>query len=231
MKKIFAISTCVLLLLLSGCSKFLVPQEVTVGDVVYRTGFYGDLWPINLEFDGDSFELDGITFNYVNDDRYDWIHTNSVGQSSNGILYCAEGQWKQAETYYADPQNFEYYCTRNDFENISIADFDYEMFKALTKFADENSYDPFNQAKNNQVETLHLPIPDNDISPELTFYRESIDGCFTSYKGNTYHILDGKLYLLFYYDFGHGKYEEMLCVAVPDEISQYIVGLAEHYGF
>lgn len=229
MKKTCILAAFLILLSLSGCSKFFIPKEITIDNVVYRCGFYGDLWPINIEYSGEAIEIDGNEYHYVKNDHYDWVHS-SLGATTNGIIYCAESQWEQAKTYYSNPSNFKYYCTLYNV-NISIPDFDFEMFDALAKFAAANSYDPFNQAKNNKVKTLDLPIPDNGKSPELVFYKESADGCFTSYQGDIYHILDGKLYLVFYYDYGHGKYEKMVCVAVPDEISQYIVGLSEQYDF
>ncbi|NLD46731.1 MAG: hypothetical protein GX660_05960, partial [Clostridiaceae bacterium] len=38
---------------------------------------------------------------------------------------------------------------------------------------------------------------------------------------------DGKLLFLFFYDYGHGKYEEMVAVDVPDELGQYFIKLIE----
>jgi len=40
-------------------------------------------------------------------------------------------------------------------------------------------------------------------------------------------VIDGKLLLVFFYDYGHGKYEELVAVDVPDELGQYFIKLLE----
>ena len=57
----------------------------------------------------------------------------------------------------------------------------------------------------------------------LAFYKKRKDGMFTSLQGHEFCIVDGKLLLVFYYDYGNGEYEKMAAVKVPGEISEYMV--------
>lgn len=203
-------------------------QGIMIDGVTYRNGFYGDLWPVNLKYKSDSFEVEGNKFYHVNCDKFDWV-LGLTGSTSNGELYCAESQWAQARAYYADNNNFVYYCrigaqyVDRDPIIANIPNIDPIKFDELMAFADKNSYDPF--SSNSSVVTRRLPLPDRDISPELIFYKESKDGYFTSYKGYKFHALDGKLLLVYYYDYGSGKYEEMVAVDIPDEIGQYFINM------
>lgn len=233
MKKLFLIATCVvfLTLALTACNSALfIPKTVTIDGETYRNGFYGDLWPDNITFEGDSIKEGINEFRHVNCEKFDWVHSQ-IGSTTAGILYCAESQWEQASEYYADSDNFVYYCSigakyvDRDPVIATIPNIDSKKFDALMAFAEENSYNPF--GSNEDVKTLRLPIPDSDKSPKLVFYKESIDGFFTSYKGYTFHEVDGKLLLLFFYDYGHGEYEEMVGVDVTDELGQYFIELLE----
>jgi hypothetical protein len=90
-------------------------------------------------------------------------------------------------------------------------------------FAQENEYDPFNIHRN--VETDRLPIPAQDKSPQLTFYKVSNDDLFTSYKGNSFHVIDNELLLVYQYDYENSDNPELVAVKVPDEIGNYFIEL------
>lgn len=239
MKKIFVPGLCIFMVMsLTSCSvmsRKLVPNKVSIENTTYRTGFYGDLWPQNLEEHGESYTVRGIEYFHIKNEKLDLVHSDA-GTDECGVLYCNESQYEKAAMYYRNPDNFVFYCmvgsSASEYEGrVVIEDFDSQKFDELSEFAIANSYNPFDKLHNSRTKTLHLPIPDFDTNPPLVFYKESTDGYFTSFKGNKYHIIDDQLYLLFYYDYGHGEYEEMQCVQVPEEISKYIVELVQSNDF
>lgn len=219
-----------LTLALSACniSNLVVPESVTIDGTTYRNGFYGDLWPENLTYKGDSHKEGNSEYYHVDCKQFDWVHSE-IGSTTNGVFYCAESQWEQAYKYYKHSDNFTYYCSIGaQYEDrdpvlVTIPNIDTTKFDELIYFADMNSYNPF--GSNKDVKARRLPIPDRDESPELTFYKESKDGFFTSFQGNKFLVVDGKLLLLYYYDYGHGKYEELVAVDVPDELGKYFIEL------
>jgi hypothetical protein len=218
-------------LVLFACnSHFKIPETVTIEGVSYRSGFYGDLFPVNFTYSNDYYEAKGNKFRRVNFEMFDLIEFANDG-STLDVLYCAESQWEQAYTYYMNRDNFVYYC-RVGMPNIyidpiiiTISSIDHKKFDDLMVFSNENSYNPFR--KNNNVITQKLPIPDKDESPQLVFYRKSNDGLFTSSEANKFHVINDKLWLVFFYDYGHGNYEELVAVTVPNELGQYFIGLLQ----
>ncbi|QOR35203.1 hypothetical protein IMX26_17380 [Clostridium sp. 'deep sea'] len=221
------ISVIILTSTLTACtSSFIIKSSVTIDNITYRNGFYGDLWPNNFTFKDDSSNEESSKFRHVNCDKFDLVHSY-IGFKASGILYCAENEWKQASEYYAANNNFDYYChiggNYADCDPVKIPNIDYQKFNELMSFAKENDYNPF--GSNDGVETQRLPFPDENKSPKLVFYKESKDGLFNSFKGYIFHILDGKLLQVYFYDYGHGEYEEMVYVNVPDEIAQYFIEL------
>ncbi len=229
MKKIVLIIFCIFftpILMACNISNILVPKTITIDGITYRNGFYGDLWPENLTYKGDSYKKGNKEFYHVDCEQFDWVHSDGGG-TANGVLYCAESQWEQANEYYKDSNNFTYFCSigaeyiDRDPVIITVPNIDPTKFDELLSFAKKNSYDPF--GANSDVKTFRLPIPDREESPQFIFYSESKDGFFTSFKGDKFFVVDGKLLLLYYYDYGHGKYEEMVAVEVPDELGKYFI--------
>jgi hypothetical protein len=211
---------------LSACNNNSIPKTVTIENVAYRSGFYGDLYPKNFIYTDDYYKVGINKFRRVNCDRFDLIEFANDG-SVYDILYCAESQWKQAYTYYENRDNFVYYCMIGE-PNIyiepviiTIPNMDHEKFDALMVFANQNIYNPFGSNKNKKIR--RLPLPDREESPRLVFYRESNDGFFNSYRGNMFHVINDKLLLVFYYDYGHGEYMELVAVDVPDDLGQYFI--------
>lgn len=226
MKKFLLAFFCLLSLMgLTSC-RFYVPDSVSVDGVVYRNGFYGALWPCNLTYEDDVFQAGATEFRRVTCGNFNWIHS-TAGTTANGVLYCAEDQWEEARAYYSNADNFVYYCkigakgSGSEPVITAVSALDPEKFDALLTFAEKNSYDPF--GSNQKAETRRLPVPDERESPQISFYRESKDGFFTSFKGDKFHVINGELWLVFYYDYGHGEYEELVAVAVPDELGQYFI--------
>ena len=208
-------------------------ESIACNGVNYRTGFYGEDCGFRPEIQGETVVIDGEAYSLVNSDRFSML-LDGQGVSNgilSGVLYCAEDQLEAACAWYADDANYDYYCrvgaqyVDRDPE-YRLLDMDAEMFHRLMDFAAENAYDPFGVNRSNSL--LRLPIPDRDAAPELTFYRESRDGCIVSYQGHHFHIVDGKLLFVYFYDYGHGEYAEMAAVEAPAELSDYFVNLLEN---
>lgn len=189
------------------------PKTITIENTVYRNGFTGELYPLNIDYQDDCYSVNKKEFHRVNGEQFDLVYSPTFSLAFDA-LYCSEDQWEQAKAYYADSNNFTYYCS-----NTSIPDVDVTKFDRLMEFAEENGYDPF--GSNSDVKTCRLPMP--DLSSELIFYKESKDGLLTSSRGSKFHRINGKLYLVFFYDMGHGEYEELVAVEVPEEIGQYFM--------
>lgn len=236
MKKAFVILfCCFFILMLSSCSVLRniganigIIDTVKIDGVTYRTGFYdSDLWPDKIEHKGDPYKIGRDTYRRVDCERFDLVH-NASGSIDNKTLFCAESQWEEARAYYADSSKFLYYCriggyyVDRDPIVVAITDIDPDKFSELMVFAEKNGYEPLGSNKGKQ--TLRLPIPDRDESPELVFFRESNDGFFSSFT-HMFHVIDDKLLLVFYYDYGYGEYEELVAVEVPDELGRYFIEL------
>ena len=50
---------------------------------------------------------------------------------------------------------------------------------------------------------------------------------FLLFKGHKYHLLDGELVLVYYYDHNYGEKEELVYVYVPRDIAVYFEELLE----
>jgi hypothetical protein len=206
-----------------------VPNTVKIDGVTYRNGFYGNMWTTeNLTTDKDTFKVGSNEFFQTNNMQFNCM-ISDIGP--NGCeVYCAEKQWEQAHKYYQAGKNFVYYCkignpqddSTTDIHTISNADTN--KFDKLIDFADSHNYDPvFNP--NQKEKTQRITVPDGNSSTELTFYKESKDGFFTSCRGNTYYVIGSKLFLLYYYDCSKEP-QEMLVVNIPTDLGQYFVKLA-----
>lgn len=218
---------------LTGCSAIPdEPEKLSIGTETYVTGFYGDLFPHKFDYAEEQGQAGEQEYRRIDYDGFDLIHTSS-GLYSEGTIYCNERQLEEARSYYSDPDNYCYFC-RVGVEKegsspllIDLEDVDTKMFDALIGFAEENGYQPFASGQNEKVKMVEMPMPDETKSPVLIFYKESKDGMFTSGKGVKFHIIDGALMLVYYYDYGHGEYEKLVAVRTPDEISNYMVDFLE----
>lgn len=204
----------------------IVLPEFTIGENNYKTGFYSDLWLSDITYTSEFIEGELYEYRYVDNTMFDWVQCY-IGSRDTGVLYCNEIQWEEAKEFYSDSNNFVYYCmigtqsTDRDPLISTLEDIDPTMFDKLMEFAKESEYNPF--GSNEDVDTIRRPIPDRDESPKLIFYCESKDGYFNSYKGYKFHNVNGELLLVFYYDYGHGEYENLVAVEVPKELSDYFI--------
>lgn len=233
MKKILFLITIAFTLTFMGCG-FLIPRTVTIDNVKYKNGFYGDLIPNSLSHDSEVKKASDKEFYHVNCDKWN-LMLSYIGEYEDGTAYCDESQWDEAMEYYQDGANFDYYAvigkgyawTKSS--ATLIPDVDYSKFDELMEFAKENEYNPFTPISNDDVKTVRLAFPDEKESPEITLFKESKDGLFTSYQGFVFYIIDGKLYELFQIDCHNGEYEELIAVEVPNDLSDYFAEFLSEY--
>lgn len=229
------------LLLLSGCALTLGlagqgPETVQIEGKTYKTGFYGTLYPQEYVLTEDTLQADDLTLVRIEHDAFELYHAD-VGPYLDGTIYCAESQYQEALEYYSDPENYTYFCilgvdlldgTRQA-QTVELSNVDTALFDELLRFAEESEYNPFDSRHNAKVETVELPMPDNRVDTPMVFYKESKDGLFCSVKGTDYYVVDGALYMVYQYDHGHGEYEKLIAVKVPEDISAYFVSLMEPF--
>ena len=202
-------------------------DTITINDTVYRNGFSGDLCSLNIYYDQDYHTVDGLRFHRVESEQFDMYYAPlsdtlyTPSHNTFNTLFCSEEQWEQAKSYYADSENFIYYCG-----NDVIPDMDATKYEALMAFADENKYIPM--VSDSDIEACRMPKPDK--LSELVFYKVSKDELFISRKDYYFLMINEKLYLLHYYDTVHDEYEEhqeLVAVEVPEELGRYFIELLQ----
>lgn len=239
---------CFLLLLLTGCGSVkamighsFVPKTVTIEDVTYCNGFYGDLYPVfgqAGDIGSDTLQEEVIyddgtcKFRRVEFEGHDWVHSY-IGEYTGGVVYCAESQLEQMRDYYADSSNFEYYYGVGYYTcetAVNVPEIDPQKFDELLAFSNENSYEPFDHSSNEKILEKVRRIPESEFHEGVCFYKVSRDGYFTSVK-SMYFVHDGKLLLVFYHDGGrkNNGIKEVVAVDVPDELGQYFIELMDRY--
>lgn len=229
MRLLGGISCAVLCSSLIGCLPT-VAETVEINGKSYRTSFYGDCYLMDdLPLSGAEYELDEITYWALQHPEFDFWYNGA-----DSVMYCAEDQWEAAKTYYADDQQYLYYCsvgvTIKDQTEPTLYDIsgkvDTQKFKELLEFGEGNEYIPFAYGKNSEQErkTVTMPLPDD--KQRLIFYRESKDGCFCSYRGSHFYAVDGQLYLTYQYQMGR---KEWIATPVPETLSSYFCELVKDF--
>lgn len=258
MKKFIALLAALELLLLTGCQgpnleqllvevaeqvdsrvdldAFLsgVPNRVKIEGEEYRTGFYGDLWPKNLSFTGEEYEVRGIIFRRLEGTTFDCVQAR-IGGKTGGTIYCLASQWEEAKAYYEDGENYTYYCgigaieaTEDEKRLFQIEDIDLEKYEALMEHGGVFAYDPFDAVKNKASEFREVTIDTLEVDPRpyINFFKQSKDGNFGSYKAHYFFILDGTMYLARY----HNMSEHFVsAVEVSEETASYFIELVEGF--
>jgi hypothetical protein len=209
--------------------------KITVDGIIYQTGFYGDvsLRP-DLPYIGDPYKVEGFDFlRRVNHEQFDLLYGYDGGPAwGDGfrILYINESQWETAQNYYANSDNFIYYC------NISGRSRSLHPFRATVTNIVPSKYDELrafamksrrhSSGSNAGVKTRRLKILDPaDTLFQYDFYKDSRDGIFFSGM-HGFHIIEGKLLLSLDYDYDS---YEMVVVDVPDELGQYFIELLAQF--
>lgn len=229
MKRFFA-AVLVLIFVLTGCVMLApgAPESLKSGNEIYKTGFYGTLFPKNYKYTGASVQIDDLVLSKIEHDRFTLYHAD-IGSYSEGTIYCAQEDFEEALAYYQNPENYSYYCNlKNKGKLLEIPQVDPDMFESLLSFAERSGYDPFNSRHNAQIEKEEFPMPDGK-QVRFVFYKESADRLFASSRGTEYYILEDHLYAVYQYDFGHGEYEKLIAVKVPDDLSDYFIELVKPY--
>lgn len=210
-------------------------KTIKVNGKEYATGFYGDMFINKYKLSGKTFKVGKTEYRSVKNAPFDLIYAD-IGLDASGTIYCEISQYEEAQKYYSDPDKFYYYCSvgssyldenKNNIEPTiyEVTDIiDREKTDELIGFADENTYSPFNSIKNKDVDTVEYPfIPTPKEYPEISFYKQSTDGLFTSCKGYDFRIIDGELVKIFYRDRGFGEYEKTFVVRLPEELNNYFL--------
>ena len=231
----FAVGALFLLISISGCSNTAAPNKIVIENTTYQTGFYGDLYPTNMERTGEIYTYNGKKIYRVSNDVFDFMQyndgTTTYGEKGidGGKIYCSQAQYQEALDFYGMPENYVVKCKiGNVFEEeadntFSMEHFDYEVFEELYSFSQNKEYSPTRNQDNNK-DVVRFQIEDfSEIRDrEITIYRESVDGLFASTKGIHYQIIDKKLYLVIHYVYGEED-GELECVPVPEELSKYVI--------
>ena len=217
---------------LAGCTGLYgAPDSISNGEKSYLTGFYGEMIPQEFSRTAQTITVNGEDYRRVKHKRFELYH-GYVGLYSNGTIYCAEDQFEEASLYYADPENFTYHLVVGNPVTVSatLKDVDYQRFEELLDFVSKNAYDPFDPLHNSLVEKVTLPMPEDYGDGEIHFFKTSKDDLFTT-EGNTFHIVEDEMYLLFYYDGGADSdgIEKMIAVKLPEELSEYFVPLVQEH--
>lgn len=211
-----------------------VPDRVRIEGKVYRTGFYGDLWPKNLTFTGEEYQVRGITFRRLDCGTFDCVQAQ-IGSKTGGTVYCLGSQWEEAKAYYEDSESYVYYCGINvkeaqdeDKQYFEIEDIDLEKYEALVEHGGVFAYDPFDGVKNAASEFKEVTIDTEKVDPRpyINFFKESKDGIFVSFKAHYFFILDGTMYLARYHNISE---HFVSAVEVPKETADYFIELVEGF--
>ncbi len=235
-KSLSFFSIIILCIYLTGCVGMAPdgPETLTLGENSYRTNFYGTLVPNKYELSDDKLEIDSIVLNRIKHESFELYHAD-IGPNGEGTIYCSQKDYESASSFYSDPENYSHYCILGvdappqKTKTVELIDVDTAKFNALLDFADRSNYDPFDNKHNAKIEKVDLPMPDNTKDTRLVFYKESSDQLLYSSKRTHYYIIDGHLYAVYRYDFGHGEYEKLIAVKAPDEISSYFVEYMKPY--
>ena len=219
-----------------------VATSIEIEGVTYRSGFYGDLYPVFGQvgdIGSDTLQKEIVyavgekQFRRVDYDGHDWVHSY-IGPYTGGTVYCADAQWEQMCDYYADPNNYNYYCGVGYYISetaIHIPEIDLQKYNALIDFGKANNYNPFDKASKKKIEQTAHRIPKSEFNEGVCFYKISNDGYFTSLLTPMYFVHDSKLLMVFYHDGGsrNGGIQEVVALEVPDELGQYFIDLMDKY--
>jgi len=222
MKKFIFVLLAICVFLTSCGNISSVTIEVETESGVYRNGFYGDLYVIDPKTPEKAFKYGKQQFYYLPNENFDLRITYE--NPAVATAFCHVEQWEEAKDFYSENENFDFYCLRGNVhdpknsEIFSIPDMDYEKFNMLYDFAEAKGYDPFGAENINAKRIINYEHRGNC---EIIFYKESKDGVFTSFKGHKYHLLGGKLVLVYYYDANHGEKNELVYIEVPRDIAAY----------
>ena len=216
-------------------------ETKTINGVIYRSDFYNssEISPrLNLTYIGDPYTVKGFDFfSRVSHEQFDLLYGYNGGPAwGDGfrMLYINECQWKIAQSYYANSDNFVYSCdiygsgsSLHPFR-ATVTDIVPSNFDKLMTFAKKNeltgiaNYQDLN--KSIKIRRFIILEPWNTLL-QYTFHKESRDGIFDSHRYSFY-IIEKKLLFRLNYD---NDNHEMIVVDVPNDVGQYFVELLAQF--
>ena len=238
MKKYIVVILSVMLILnFASCTlKKDLPVNITIDGKEYQRAFVGELYPLDTSLpDADDKESIRISGKYY----YEYQLTDfncyiAYDNNAEPNVYFESGRFEAAVSYYQNTENFKFFCLlgnihdENDQQILEIKDIDSLMLDQLLEFSKDNDYNPFSSFNNEEgITTVSIPNPNNWLSDEIHFYKESKDGAFSTSKAYTFILYENNLCFLYRYDFTDEKSPSMLIRYVPTEISDYFCSVLE----
>lgn len=233
--KFTAIFIVVICLLLPSC-RFINPMQETVeiNGKEYKLAFTARLYPTEDMVGSDTdVKINGRSYILYQDGEYDCYVSYDNNAEPN--IYFNVDQYDEAVSYYTNSENYTYFCKLGNIlepDNLHIIqNIDSGLFEKLLSFSHDNSYNPFTSF-NDDDELIRIPVsdPDNWTDDEIHFYKESKDGAFSTLQGHTYILLDGKLALLYYYDFADSDKPVMLIREIPSDLNNPDLLINQEFG-
>ena len=234
MKKICFILSLILILCCCSCTiNFNKPDTVTIEEREYKKAFIGELYPIDDVVSSEDIKISGNSYYKCFKTQYDCYIAYDRNAEPN--VYFSSEQFDEAFSFYNDASNFNFFCLlgnihdENNQKILEIQEIDSLMFNRLFEYSAKNDYNP-STSFNSEDGLKKVPIsnPDDWLSDEIHFYKESKDGAFSTSRGYTFILYENKLCLLYQYDFSDKKSPVMLIRYVPTEISDYFCSLLEN---
>lgn len=233
--KILAIIVCLTALVFasfSGCAllpKYSDPKSVTIDGEKYVGNFYGDMYA-NLEYKEDETCLFDTKYHYwwhLEDSTFDLYYCrNKESMLWFPALYCKKSQFEEIKSYYANPDNFEYYIGLEDKKGNKqtqklTGDLNGELLERILSYEEKVKYPILSKEKK---DVLHLDYVDY-VKPLV--YRVSKDGLFSLGSGTWIYYQER----VYYFDYMDGRTDEYKVYVPSDEISDYIIKLLKDNGF
>lgn len=240
MKKVLWILLPLLLLLLIAAGIFLhfilglinrpLPDTVSIDGTVYQRTFSGELYASRNH--NNCVTVSGVDYYLIHGAAFDCYLTDDPYNGFHPAVYFPAAVCDDAVHYYRNPENFLFYCWLGNLADQQHADIysldaiDSAMFDRLLQFYLENDSKPFSSS--NDVDgQMFVPIPEGSFADgELSFYKESDDGVFTTPRF-TLRIVDDRLCLLHHYDFADEDHPQMKVVPLPTDLSDYFLSLVD----
>ena len=197
MKKHVVLS--LLIVALTSCGSF-SPNEVTIGDKTYKTGFY--------KYYGDNLHVLGIKVRdfYTSEHQEGKYHfwkfehptyqmyfgENEDSLIWNPTLYCLSTELKDAKQFYSNLDNYSYYIGEWSNEETFTKVEDKKYYSAIEAAIKTMVTQPFSRRKKDKLDAFALD--------RITVFRQSNDDLFTTTREEFLYSEElGVVYLGAYY--------------------------------
>ncbi|MDE7076654.1 MAG: hypothetical protein K2O62_04970 [Clostridia bacterium] len=233
--KILAVIICLTALVFasfSGCAllpKYRDPKSVTIDDEIYVGKFYGDMYA-RLEYKEDKTRLFETKYHYwwrLEDSTFDLYYCrNKESLLWDPALYCKKSQFEEIKSYYANPDNFDYYIGLEDIHlnrqtQKLTGELNGELLEQILVYNKKVAYPLLTKEKKDK---LYLSGVDY-VKPLV--YRVSKDGLFSFGSGPWIYYKER----VYYFDYMDGRTNEYKVYVPSDELSDYIIKLLKDNDF